>query len=364
MGQFDKFKKAHTEGAKKKEKLKSDKRLAKKETEAFFKQKKKESRPSGAIPVSSATAVETNMARGPRTQAPVVIKKTTGEEVMPLNKYIAHSGICSRREAAERIKAGEVKVNDEVQLTPGYKVLPADIVKFNGKKVEPSRQMVYILLNKPKDFITTSEDDKGRKTVMDIVKTATDERIFPVGRLDRNTTGVLLLTNDGELAQQLTHPSFEVRKIYEVTLDKQVAKAHLDQLIEGVVLDDGPVAADAAGYADTKDKSVVGVEIHSGKNRVVRRMFEHLGYDVRALDRVLFANLTKKNVDRGKWRFLSEKEVRLLKFFNKSKRKPKTGAVELQDTPFTGKASAPLKDKTPVASKSPARPPRKRIPKK
>lgn len=364
MGQFDKFKKVHIEGAKKKEKLKSDKRLAKKETEAYFKQKKKESRPAASIPVAGERTVETNMARGPRTQAPEAIKKTTVTEVMPLNKYIAHSGICSRREAAERIKAGEVQVNDEVQLTPGYKVLANDIVKFNGKKVEPSTKMVYILLNKPKDFITTSEDDKGRKTVMDIVKTATDERIFPVGRLDRNTTGVLLLTNDGDLAQQLTHPSFEVRKIYEVTLDKQVIKAHLDQLIAGVVLDDGPVAADAAGYADPKDKSVVGVEIHSGKNRVVRRMFEHLGYDVRALDRVLFANLTKKNVDRGKWRYLAEKEVRLLKFFNKSKRKPKADAVELQDTPFTGKTSVAPKAKAPAASPPPARQPRKRIPKK
>jgi 23S rRNA pseudouridine2605 synthase len=200
--------------------------------------------------------------------------------------------------------------------------------------------MVYILLNKPKDFITTSDDDKGRKTVLNIVKNATEERIFPVGRLDRNTTGVLLLTNDGELAQQLTHPSFQVRKIYEVTLDKPVIKAHLEQLVSGVVLDDGPVVADAAGYADPKDKSIVGVEIHSGKNRVVRRMFEHLGYDVRSLDRVMFANLTKKNVDRGKYRFLDEKEVRLLKFFNKSKRKPKPDAVELQDTPFSRKPPA------------------------
>jgi pseudouridine synthase len=199
---------------------------------------------------------------------------------------------------------------------------------------------VYILLNKPKDFITTAEDEKGRKTVLDIVKNATAERIFPVGRLDRNTTGVLLLTNDGDLAQHLTHPSFEVRKIYEVTLDKPVIKADLEKLLEGVVLEDGPVHADAAGYADTKDKSVVGVEIHSGKNRVVRRMFEHLGYDVRGLDRVMFANLTKKGVDRGKWRFLSEKEVRLLKFFNKSKRKAGSDSVELQDVPYSPRPAA------------------------
>jgi 23S rRNA pseudouridine2605 synthase len=181
--------------------------------------------------------------------------------------------------------------------------------------------MVYILLNKPKDFLTTAEDDKGRKTVLDIVKNATEERIYPVGRLDRNTTGVLLLTNDGDLAQKLTHPSFEIRKVYEVRLDKPVTKADLDALVAGIQLDDGPIAADAAAYADPRDKSVVGVEIHSGRNRIVRRMFEKLGYDVRNLDRVMFANLTKKNVDRGKWRFLDDKEIRLLKYFNASKQK-------------------------------------------
>jgi 23S rRNA pseudouridine2605 synthase len=213
-----------------------------------------------------------------------------------------------------------VKVNGKVILEPGFKVNPSDEVKANGKLVVRKKNLVYILLNKPKDYITTSEDDKGRKTVLDIVKNATTERIYPVGRLDRNTTGVLLLTNDGELAQYLTHPKFEVKKIYEVRLDKPVLKEDLDKLVQGITLEDGFIKADAAAYADVKDKSVVGVEIHSGRNRIVRRMFEQLGYDVRNLDRVLFANLTKKNVDRGKWRFLTEKEVRLLKFFNKSKR--------------------------------------------
>jgi 23S rRNA pseudouridine2605 synthase len=180
---------------------------------------------------------------------------------------------------------------------------------------------VYILLNKPKDYITTVDDPQGRKTVLDLVKTATTERIYPVGRLDRNTSGVLLLTNDGELAQQLTHPSFEVRKIYEAKLDKPLAKGDFDKLLSGIKLEDGMINADSVAYADPKDKSVIGIEIHSGRNRIVRRMFESLGYDVKGLDRVMFATLTKKNVDRGNWRFLQEKEVRLLKYFNKSKNK-------------------------------------------
>ncbi|HSK12717.1 MAG TPA: pseudouridine synthase [Phnomibacter sp.] len=342
MGQFDKFKKVQASGAKKKELIKQEKRKARTETEEFFREKKKQAKKGTYVqgkPLPAAGA----KGRTARADAPSPVVAAKVEEGMPLNKYIAHSGICSRREAAERVKAGEVKVNEKIEMNPAYKVALSDIVKVNGKKVAPVRSLVYILLNKPKDFITTSEDERGRKTVLDLVKNATDERIFPVGRLDRNTTGVLLLTNDGDLTQHLTHPSFEVRKIYEVTLDKPVAKNHLEQLINGVVLEDGPVAADAAGYADPRDKSVVGIEIHSGKNRVVRRMFEHLGYDVRALDRVMFANLTKKNVDRGRWRFLSEKEIRLLKFFNKSKRKPKADAVELQDAPFTGRKGKTVK---------------------
>jgi 23S rRNA pseudouridine2605 synthase len=243
---------------------------------------------------------------------------STSSEQMPLNKFIAHAGVCGRREAAELVKEGKVTVNGDKIFEPGYKVSGKDKVIVKGKQVFLQRNSVYILLNKPKDFLTTSSDPQGRKTVLDLVKQATPERVYPVGRLDRNTTGVLLLTNDGELAQKLTHPSFEVKKIYEVTLDKPVTKKDLDAILSGITLEDGFVQADAAGYTDIKDKTVVGIEIHSGRNRIVRRIFEHLGYDVKNLDRVMFANLTKKNVERGKWRFLQEKEVRLLKFMNQS----------------------------------------------
>ncbi len=209
-------------------------------------------------------------------------------------------------------------MNGDKVFEPGYKVTGKDKVIVKGKQVFLQKNAVYILLNKPKDYITTSNDPQGRKTVLDLIKGATPERVYPVGRLDRNTTGVLLLTNDGELAQKLTHPSFEIKKIYEVTLDKPVTKQDMETILGGVTLEDGFVAADAAGYADPKNKHIVGVEIHSGRNRIVRRIFEHLGYDVKGLDRVMFANLTKKNVDRSKWRFLNEKEVRLLKFMNNS----------------------------------------------
>ncbi len=238
--------------------------------------------------------------------------------LMPLNKFIAHAGVCGRREAAELVKEGKVTVNGDKIFEPGYKVTGNDKVIVKGKQVYLQKNAVYILLNKPKDFITTSNDPQGRKTVLDLVKHATSERVYPIGRLDRNTTGVLLLTNDGELAQKLTHPSFEVKKIYEVTLDKPVSKKDMESIVSGITLEDGLIQADAIGYANEKDKSIVGIEIHSGRNRIVRRIFEHLGYDVKALDRVMFANLTKKNVDRSKWRFLNEKEVRLLKFMNKS----------------------------------------------
>ncbi len=242
----------------------------------------------------------------------------TKDSLIPLNKFIAHAGVCGRREAAEMVKAGKVTVNGDKLFEPGYKVSQADKVTVKGKEIFLQKNNVYILLNKPKDFITTSNDPEGRKTVLDLIKGATLERVYPVGRLDRNTTGVLLLTNDGELAQKLTHPSFEVKKIYEVTLDKPVSKKDLDQIVTGVNLEDGFVQADSVGYADTKNKNVVGIEIHSGRNRIVRRIFEHLGYDVKGLDRVMFANLTKKNVERSKWRHLNEKEVRLLKYMNKS----------------------------------------------
>lgn len=244
-------------------------------------------------------------------------------DAMPLNKYVAHAGVCSRRDAAGLVKSGKVSVNGQVVSEPGFKVNRTDDIRFQGKKINASKNLVYILLNKPKDHITTTEDPQGRKTVMDIVRNATDERVYPVGRLDRNTTGVLILTNDGELAQKLSHPSYEVRKIYEVTLDKPLTKKDFDELLNGITLEDGFISPDSLAYADAKDRSIIGIEIHSGKNHIVRRIFEKLGYDVRNLDRVMYANLTKKNVERGKWRFLLDKEVRLLKFMNASYAKKK-----------------------------------------
>ncbi|HRF18494.1 MAG TPA: pseudouridine synthase, partial [Chitinophagaceae bacterium] len=211
------------------------------------------------------------------------------------------------------------KVNGELVTEPGHKVSTKDDIRVNGKKIFLAKNLVYILLNKPKDYITTTDDPQGRKTVLDIIGRATNERVYPVGRLDRNTSGVLLLTNDGELAQRLTHPSNEVKKVYHVTLNKPLEKKDFDQILNGVVLEDGLANVDTLAYADSKDKTQIGVEIHSGRNRIVRRIFEHLGYDVKGLDRVMFAGLTKKNVDRGKWRFLTEKEVRDLKHFKKGK---------------------------------------------
>ena len=245
------------------------------------------------------------------------VKPVTDE--MPLNKFIAHGGICSRRDAVDLIKGGKVKVNGELILEPGHKVSPSDAVTVSGKKITRTNNLVYILLNKPKDYITTTDDPQQRKTVLDLLKGATPERIYPVGRLDRNTSGVLLLTNDGDLSQKLTHPSNEVKKVYAVTLDKPLTKAHFDAILKGVSLEDGPATVDVLAYTDNADKTQLGVEIHSGRNRIVRRIFEHFGYDVRALDRVIFAGLTKKNVNRGKWRFLSEKEIRDLKFFKRGR---------------------------------------------
>src|SRR5258706_8413957 len=238
-------------------------------------------------------------------------------QLMPHNKFIAHEGISGRREAADIVKKGLVKVNGEVVTEPGHKVSAKDEIKVNGKKVFLAKNLVYILLNKPKDYITTTDDPENRKTVLDIIRRATSERVYRVGRLDRNTSGVLLITNDGELAQKLTHPRNEVKKVYAVTLNKPLEKKDFDQVLKGVTLEDGPASVDVLAYADVKDKTQIGVEIHSGRNRIVRRIFEHLGYDVKNLDRVMFAGLTKKNVDRGKWRFLNEKEIRDLKYFGK-----------------------------------------------
>ena len=270
----------------------------------------------GKTPVRSVEKTETPV----RISREDKLESGTGGK-MPLNKYIAHGGICSRRDAAILVKEGKVTVNGTPATEPGMKINDGDVVKVNGKKVTPSRNFVYILLNKPKDYLTTLDDPQGRKTVIDLVKSATDERVYPIGRLDRNTSGVLLLTNDGDLAQTLAHPKFEVKKIYHVGLDKPLTKADFDKIMEGLQLEDGLAQVDSLAYADTKDKTQIGIEIHSGKNRIVRRIFEHLKYDVRTLDRVMYAGLTKKNVQRGKWRLLTEKEVRILKFFNAAKMK-------------------------------------------
>ena len=237
---------------------------------------------------------------------------TDPNEPIRLNKYLANAGICSRREADEFITAGVVSVNGEIVTELGTKVHRNDEVKFHDQPVNIERK-VYLLLNKPKDCVTTSDDPQERKTVMDYVKNACKERIYPVGRLDRNTTGVLLLTNDGEMASKLTHPKYLKKKIYHVYCDKNVTKADLDQIVQGITLEDGEIHADAVSYASDTDKSQVGIEIHSGKNRIVRRIFEHLGYKVIKLDRVYFAGLTKKGLRRGDWRFLTENEVNMLR---------------------------------------------------
>ena len=233
-------------------------------------------------------------------------------EPIRLNKFLANAGICSRREADAFIQAGVVKVNGEVVTELGVKVSRTDEVMFHEQPVRLEKK-VYVLLNKPKDYVTTSDDPQQRKTVMDLVKNACPERIYPVGRLDRNTTGVLLLTNDGDLASKLTHPKFLKKKVYHVFLDKNVTAHDMEQIRQGITLDDGEIKADAVEYASDTDKSQVGIEIHSGKNRIVRRIFESLGYRVIKLDRVQFAGLTKKNVRRGDWRFLTEKEVDMLR---------------------------------------------------
>ena len=237
---------------------------------------------------------------------------TDPNEPIRLNKFLANAGICSRREADEFIAAGVVSVNGEVVTELGTKIKRTDEVKFHDQPVNVERK-VYVLLNKPKDCVTTSDDPQERKTVMHCVKDACKERIYPVGRLDRNTTGVLLLTNDGDMASKLTHPKYLKKKVYHVYCDKNVTKADLDQIAVGITLDDGEIRADAISYASETDKKQVGIEIHSGKNRIVRRIFESLGYKVVKLDRVYFAGLTKKGLKRGDWRFLTEMEVNMLR---------------------------------------------------
>lgn len=235
-----------------------------------------------------------------------------------LNKYLANSGMCSRREADRLIKAGQVEVNGETVTEMGVKVSMSDEVKFNGMVIKPEHKR-YIILNKPKDYITTLKDPNARHTVMDLIEGACKERVYPVGRLDRNTTGVLLFTNDGDLAKKLTHPSNEIQKIYHVTTDKAVTVADIEKISEGFELEDGFIKADEVGYLDQHNKCEVGIRIHSGRNRIVRRIFEYLGYEVAKLDRLSFAGLDKKGLGRGRWRFLSEKEVGFLYMISNKK---------------------------------------------
>ena len=237
--------------------------------------------------------------------------RLTAKEVR-LNKFIANAGICSRREADELIKSGAVTVNGKVISELGTKIKPTDQVRYGGEKIRSERK-VYIVMNKPKDFITTVEDPHAKRTVMELFRNKVKERVYPVGRLDRTTTGVLLFTNDGELAKRLMHPRFKKKKIYHVYLDKTLKKNDFQDLLNGIDLEDGLIAADKLSYVDAEDKNQVGLEIHSGRNRIVRRMFEHLGYKVTRLDRVYFAGLTKQKLRRGQWRYLTDKEIGKLK---------------------------------------------------
>jgi 23S rRNA pseudouridine2605 synthase len=240
------------------------------------------------------------------------IEKDIHKDTIRLNKYIANSGICSRREADELITQGLVEVNGKVVTEMGYQVQKVDKVVFDGQNITPEKP-VYVLLNKPKGYISTTKDDKARKTVMDLVANASPYRVFPVGRLDRSTTGVILLTNDGHMTKKLTHPSFEAKKIYHVTLDKKLTHEDMKLIVEGIRLDEGVAKVDQISFIEGKPKNEIGIEIHIGWNRVIRRIFQRLGYEVEALDRVMFAGLTKKNIKRGHWRILTELEVNNLK---------------------------------------------------
>lgn len=294
-----------------KEKFKQEKKAAKKQRAAAIEkhfQEKRQKRDS----VAKGRQVPVLKQKAATPRQPVHT-----QDPMPLNKFLAHCGVASRRDAVEIIKGGSVKVNGALITEPAHRVTENDRVELNGKLLSVVKNMVYILINKPRDFITTTDDPRNRKTVLQLIKNATHERVYPVGRLDRNTSGVLLITNDGDLTQRLTHPSFNVEKIYEVKLDKPLTKAHFDQILDGIILEDGEIHADALAYADERDKRIVGIEMHSGRNRIVRRMFEHFGYEIEHLDRVMYAGLTKKNVERGKWRYLNEKEIRELKYLKK-----------------------------------------------
>jgi 23S rRNA pseudouridine2605 synthase len=313
-----------------KEKHKQDKKKAKKQRAAAIEkhfEEKRAARTKG-FEQKPVSAKNSKRQKYPREKTEITNKsaftgdaekKNLAHAEMPLNKYLAHCGVTSRRDAVQLIIDGKVTVNKKIVTQPAFKVNEKDDVVYNGKKLFVTKNLVYILLNKPKDYITTTDDPQNRKTVLQLTKSATDQRIYPVGRLDRNTSGVLLLTNDGELTQMLTHPSFNIKKVYEVKLDKPLTKTDFEKILNGFKLEDGEIHADALAYPDARDKSIIGIELHSGRNRIVRRIFESLGYDVKALDRVMYANLTKKNVERGKWRYLGEKEIRLLKYMNPQK---------------------------------------------
>ena len=245
-------------------------------------------------------------------EIPVNPIRTGGpDDLIRLNKFISNAGVCSRREADELITKGVINVNGETITELGYKIKPKDVVEYKGKRIIEANH-VYILLNKPKDTITTTSDPENRVTVMDLVQKATDQRIFPIGRLDRNTTGVILLTNDGDFAQKLSHPSSEVKKVYYAILDKPLERDDFEKLVSGIDLDDGPMNVDEIAYVDPNDHTMIGVEIHSGKNRIVHRMFEHLGYRLKKLDRVVYAGLDKGGLRRSKWRFLKFNEVQMV----------------------------------------------------
>ncbi len=257
-------------------------------------------------------AAEGRTFRTDRPRRPQIQEEAPRSGQIRLNRYIANAGICSRREADTYITAGVVTINGKIVTELGTRVMPDDEVRFDGRLLNPEKK-VYLLLNKPKDVVTTTDDPHAERTVIDLVKNACPERIYPVGRLDRNTTGLLLLTNDGDLSKRLTHPSHSVEKVYQVTLDRNVSVSDMEKIGNGIELEDGLISADAISYVEGEPKNVIGIEIHSGRNRIVRRIFEQLGYRVRTLDRVSFAGLTKKNLPRGKWRFLSPQEVAYLK---------------------------------------------------
>ena len=318
-----------------KEEFRQEKKKYRKERNAFFEKKKEEEfqarmarrNPQPEMNIkpgekkSSKPAVPVKKVPHSKSLKVLAANDNVSTGIMPLNKYLAHCGVCSRRDAVALIIAGKVKINGDIATEPGYKVKETDEVVYNNKKLFVTKNLVYILLNKPKDYITTTDDPQGRKTVLQLIQKATTERVYPIGRLDRNTSGVLLLTNDGDLTQKLSHPSYEIKKIYEVKLDKPLTKGDFEKIVNGVKLEDGEIKIDSLAYADSKDRSIIGIELHSGRNRIVRRIFEHLGYDVKGLDRVMYANLTKKNVERSKWRYLSEKEIRLLKYMNAAQKK-------------------------------------------